>query len=325
MKQTITTLLAVLLTAATTQAEVIDGISYRLVKRTTGNIACVQKDNNVSYSGAIVIPETVTADDGETYTVVGIDYRAMMDISMVTSLSLPASLTDIDSHNFVWKNMLESITVAEDNPYLDSRGGCNAIFLTEENKIILGCSNTVIPDGTAVIGEEAFARTGLREVTIPASVAYIDENAFSGCTELTTLTILGELTEGIDEGAFSGCNALTDIYCYATTPPHLDSETFGEDGLDDGITLHVPATAIEAYKEDVRWSEISDDIVPLPAADLKGDVNGDSRVDIADVAAVISYILDPQTVPFDKEAADMDDNGSIDINDVKAIVAIILK
>ena len=65
--------------------------------------------------------------------------------------------------------------------------------------------------------------------------------------------------------------------------------------------------------------------MPLPATGTKGDADGNGKVDIADVAAAISYILDPQTVPFDKEAADMDGNGSIDINDVKAIVDIILK
>lgn len=322
MKKLLTIAVA-LLTSATAMAEVIDGISYRLSKTTSGNTAYVQKDNNVSYSGVIVIPETVTSNDGETYTVVGIDYRAMMDISMVTSLSLPATIKSIASYNFLLKNMLESIIVAEGNPYYDSRNGCNAIIETRENILILGSKNTVIPEGVTAIGESAFGGTALTTVTIPKTCTCINEGAFSGCHQLTTLTILGELTEGIDENAFSGCDALTDIYCYATTPPDLDSETFGEDGI-NGVTLHVPAAAIDAYKENRRWSKISDDIVPLADADLKGDVNDDGKVDIADLAAVIAHMLNQPVEKFNEEAADIDGNGTIDLTDVEAIINLIL-
>lgn len=312
-----------LLTGATAMAEVIDGISYKLNKTTSGNTALVKKDFSVSYNDDLVIPKTITFD-GETYTVTGIDSYALQDISMVTSLSLPATITYIGSNNFIWKYMLESITVAEGNPYYDSRNGCNAIIETRENILILGSKNTVIPEGVTAIGESAFGGTALTMVTIPKTVACINEKAFSGCKQLTTLTILGELPNGIDEKAFSGCDALTDIYCYATTPPDLDSETFGEDGI-EGITLHVPAAAIDAYKANRRWSEISKDIVPIVDADLKGDVNGDSKVDIADVAAVIAHIMGQDVKPFNEAAADMDGKGSIDIADVYAIISLILK
>ena len=323
MKQTITTLLAVLLTAATTQAEIIDGINYELNKKPTGNTATVKQSYSVSFSGELTIPATVTYD-GEIYTVTTIGPRAMQDISMVTKLSLPATVTYIASNNFIWKYSLESITVAEGNPTYDSRGGCNAIIETRENKLVAGCTNTVIPEGIIYFADGALGGTSLETIVIPKSVVSIGEDVFSGCEKLTTVTILGSLAEGIDEGAFSGCRALTDIYLYAETPPSLDSESFGEDGI-EGITLHVPATAIEAYKADNRWSRNCESIVALPATGTKGDADGSGKVDIADVAAAISYILDPQTVPFDKEAADMDGNGSIDINDVKAIVDIILK
>ena len=62
---------------------------------------------------------------------------------------------------------------------------------------------------------------------------------------------------------------MTDIYLYAETPPSLDSESFGEDGI-EGITLHVPATAIEAYKADNRWSRNCESIVALADADPVG-------------------------------------------------------
>ena len=221
---------AALLCATAATAEVIDGISYRLSKNQTGNTAAVKQDYNVSYSGELIIPPTVTYE-GETYTVTGIDSRALQDISMVTKLSLPATVTYIASNNFIWKNSLESITVAEGNPTYDSRGGCNAIIETRENKLVAGCTNTVIPEGIIYFADGALGGTGLATIVIPKSVVSIGEGVFSGCEKLTAVTILGSLAEGIDEGAFSGCNALTDIYLYAETPPSLNSEAFGEDGI----------------------------------------------------------------------------------------------
>ena len=324
MKRTFLSILAALLTATTATAEVIGGISYSL----SGNTATVKRDNSVSYSGELNIPPTVTYD-GVTYTVTTIDSYALQDISMVTKLSLPASIKDIGSHNFVWKNSLESITVAEGNPTYDSRGGCNALIETSEAKLILGCKNTVIPEDVTVIGERAFSYTGLTTAVIPESVITIDEAAFAYCTQLTTFTILGEVSDCIDENAFTGCESLTDVYCYSNTPPNLDSYTFehewGNDGEKHikGITLHVPAASVNAYKEDYTWGRF-DYIVPLPAADVKGDANNDGRVDIADVAAAIAHILGQPTGQFSEEAADMDGNGSIDIDDVQAIVTLIL-
>lgn len=324
MKKALLTLFAALLCATSATAEVIDGIGYNLYKA-NGNYAKVTRDYSVSYIGDIVIPPTVSYK-GETYTVIGIESHAMQDISMVTSLSIPATMTDIETNNnFIWKNSLESITVADGNPKYDSREGCNAIIETSENKLILGCANTVIPKGVTVIREGAFSYSGLTTAVIPKSVTAISEKTFLQCSQLTTVTILGELSEGIDEDAFSGCNALTDIYLYTETPPSLDSDAFGEDGI-DGITLHVPAAAIETYKENNSWSRNCESIVALPAADTtKGDANGDGKVDVLDVTTTISYILDPQTAPFNKEAADMDSDNDIDIDDVKAIVDIILK
>lgn len=42
-----------------------------------------------------------------------------------------------------------------------------------------------IPDSVAVIEYKAFARSGLREVTLPASLYSIADNAFEGCSDLT--------------------------------------------------------------------------------------------------------------------------------------------
>jgi hypothetical protein len=72
----------------------------------------------------------------------------------------------------------------------------------------------IIPDkilhGTAEftvssIGNEAFSNcSNLTSITIPNTVTNIGEKAFSGCTGLTSVTIPNSVTS-IEGGAFSGC------------------------------------------------------------------------------------------------------------------------
>ena len=85
------------------------------------------------------------------------------------------------------------------------------------------------------------------------NVTKIDENAlqwgaFSIVTLPKTIVYLGE-------DAFSTCNRLTHVYCFATTPPRVNSDgAFDSDALERG-TLHVPEEAIAAYKEASEWKE----------------------------------------------------------------------
>ena len=62
------------------------------------------------------------------------------------------------------------------------------------------------------IGQDAFAGcTGMTSVTIPDSVTSIGRTAFLSCTGLTTVTIPGSVTS-IGEGAFTSCVKLVEVY-----------------------------------------------------------------------------------------------------------------
>lgn len=64
--------------------------------------------------------------------------------------------------------------------------------------------------------------------------------------------------------------------------------------------------------------------VPQPPAPIPGDVNGSGVVDIADVVALINYILTGKADPFDSQAADVTGDGLIDISDITIIIDTIL-
>ena len=123
---------------------------------------------------------------------------------------------------------VETIVVDTANTVFDSRGGCNALIKTTNNELIRGCNTTVIPE----------------------SVTRIAENAFSGCTELTEITLPAGLT-AIGSKAFSGCTALQQITSFVREPFEIsafDGRTLAQ------ATLTVPFGKTYFYQEASGWS-----------------------------------------------------------------------
>ena len=150
---------------------------------------------------SVTIPNSVTS----------IGEFAFHDCRGLTSVTIPNSVTSIGNYAFNSCSGLTSIVVDKGNVNYDSRNNCNAIIETATNKLITGCSSTIIPNSVTSIGEYAFdGRTGLTSVTIPNSVTSIGDEAFHGCTGLTSVTIPNSVTS-IGSGAFSSCRGLTSV------------------------------------------------------------------------------------------------------------------
>ena len=92
----------------------------------------------------------------------------------------------------------------------------------------------------------------MTSVTIPNSVTSIGGHAFSGCRGLTSVTIPNSVTS-IGGWAFHLCENIENVYCYAEVVPSTDVYAFYNSDIEKA-TLHVPASAIEAYKTTVPWS-----------------------------------------------------------------------
>lgn len=185
----------------------------------------------------VVIPETVEIR-GQQYTVTAINSYAFYDDEAMISVSIPATVVSIGNNAFCGTNHLSSITVAPDNPVFDSRDNCNAIIETATNTLLVGCKNTIIPGTVTTIGERsfeyqdqlttidipnsvtlikgyAFFRSGLKQVSIPASVTAIERCAFDNCSSLQELELVDGL-QSIGSQAFYGCSKLPSVVIPST-------------------------------------------------------------------------------------------------------------
>ncbi len=129
----------------------------------------------------------------------------------LTSIVIPSSITSIGNYAFAYCTGLTSIVVDEGNTIYDSRGNCNAIIKTASNTLILGCKNTIIPEGVTSIGNHAFHDcTSLTSIVIPEGVTSIGAAAFFGCDGLTSIEIPASVTS-IGDYVFYSCDGLTSV------------------------------------------------------------------------------------------------------------------
>ena len=172
--------------------------------------------------------------------------------SGITSVTIPANVTQIQSNAFSGCGSVESIQVESGNNVYDSRDNCNAIIETASNVLIRGCHNTVIPNSVTSIYVAAFRGCGsLTSINIPENVTSIGSDAFWECGNLTTVTLSKNVTS-IGSLAFADC-ALTDVYCLAANVPTTEATTFQDTPI-GSATLHVPAGSVEAYQAAAPWS-----------------------------------------------------------------------
>lgn len=151
------------------------------------------------YTGSITIPDSVTS--------IG---KHVFSYSVLTELFIPRSVTFIGEGAFCGCEQLASIIVDKRNRFFDSRGNCNAIVSTKENKLIAGCKTTRIPGSIKEIGNKAFEKCGITAIDLPSSLEKIGEEAFISCEGLIEVFIPRN-TSQIASGCFSGCPRLASI------------------------------------------------------------------------------------------------------------------
>lgn len=126
----------------------------------------------------------------------------------IHNVSLPKSVVRISSSAFMGCNEIESVSVSPANPYYSSPSGSNAILTKDGKNVVLGCRNTIIPEGVVEISENAFSgRVSDEVLRLLEGLLTIEPYAFSGCDGIYQLIIPQSVTS-IGEGAFCRCRNL---------------------------------------------------------------------------------------------------------------------
>ena len=205
--------------------------------------------------------------------------------SNVTSVTFPASVTNIAAYALYDSLALTNLAVSGTNANYASVGG--VLFDKLVTKLLSYPAGRpgsyAIPDGVTSIAEIAFAKnSGLTGVTIPAGVTNIAANAFldcggllhislpdsvtsigdstfGNCTNLVTVTVGTGLADigGPQSDPFSGCAALTAINVAADNAvfASIDGVLFSDD---ETTLLYYPYAKPAAYVVPASVTSIAD-------------------------------------------------------------------
>lgn len=146
--------------------------------------------NEGSYSGSIVIPETVRYE-GKTYTVSYIYSSSFIYSSELTSLYIPKTV--YGNLYFRGCNKLTKVEISPENPYLVLE---NNVIYTKDKKSIccilpaMGKDNFIIPEGVESISDLAFVGYDeMVSITFPESLCSFSPSCFSGCNKLVSVNV----------------------------------------------------------------------------------------------------------------------------------------
>jgi hypothetical protein len=200
----------------------LTGSSYSVSRGTTNSanviipalyegkpVTTIESNGFSSYTNmtSIRIPDRITS----------IDTNAFSNCTGLTSVTIPSSVTSISYNAFTGCTGLTSITI----PFVGAalNGTLNAHFgyifgapsYSGQNAYIPASLKTVIITGGNSVPANAFSGcTNLTSIAIPNSVLSLGNGAFSGCTGLPSVTIPDSVTS-IGNSAFSDCTGLPSI------------------------------------------------------------------------------------------------------------------
>lgn len=146
--------------------------------------------------------------DLSTSNIENIKSYAFSDCTSLTSVKFPSSLRQIYGNAFSKTPALQAVT---------------------------------FNDGLDGIGSSAFSDSGLKTVTLPNSLTYLGDYAFSNCKDLASISIGTGITE-IPYKCFTGCNALTSV----DLPEHVTSIGGGAYSYCNGLVSITLPSSIQA-------------------------------------------------------------------------------
>ena len=209
---------------------------------------------------------------------------AFQNCTSLSSIIIPNNVTSIENNPFSGCANLTDISVETNNAHYSSPDNCHGIVNTENNVLICGCKNTIIPSSVKSIGDYAFHNCSfLTSMTITENVISIGDYAFADCKDLITVYMYPTVTSigcyafqnctklkiveipksvsTIGGGAFQNCPMLTTI----TLPDDLTS--LGSDVFHFNTKVYVnvgTASLLTLWNKNITPYTSKDELLPAP-------------------------------------------------------------
>ena len=259
---------------------------------------------------SITLPENITS--------IG-DY-AFHKCSALKAIHLPAKVMTLGKSALSRCTAMTAITVAEGNDAFCSVDG--VLFTKDKTTLIqfpiAKSSAYIVPEGTTIIGTDAFYQSKLVAVNLPSSLKELAYDAFGYCQELTKMEIpegvttigdyildhcsalttlhIPESVTSIGQRICNDCNAITQVYCDIENPFEINSNCFTTTTYTNA-KLHVPAGKYNSYASMSGWKEfkqIIEDSQNIIFADSKvkalcvanWDTDGDGELSESEASSV---------------------------------------
>lgn len=273
------------------------GLFYNVISDTIPYTAEVTNHPVFPYEiASATIPEKVNYCD-ITYVVKRIGAGAFEDCYALTSVTIPNSITSIESFAFKNCQSLNSINIPQSVVFIKPTAFSNSGIYNDESNwedsvLYIGdcliqakrglTGSYIVKEGTRLIINEAFAGSNLTDITIPNTVTDIGVGAFQysaltsiiipngvtkiwagafhHCTSLKSVTLPNSITQ-IQRDAFRDCTALTTVVCEAVQVPDCQHNIFANIPFLEA-TLYVPKESLEDYKSAIYWKDFGT-ILPI--------------------------------------------------------------
>lgn len=250
------------------------------------------------------IPEHITDEYGIEYTVNSVGESAFEEEKSILLVSMPNSIKSIGErafkkcYNLTNVSLSNSINSINSNAFaecesLESISIPNNVTTIEDCAFKgSGISSVTFPKNINTISSESFMDCfNLDKINIPEGVTSIDFCAFMNCNNLKSIELPSSLTYiGFD--AFAHLSKLNKVVCHAKRMPKVPEEDAFHASNTKNAILYVPKESLELYKTTLPWSEFGT-IIAIPSESgmsRVGDVNGDGRVNVADIQAICNII-----------------------------------
>ena len=202
-------------------------------------------------------------------------------------------------------NKNTSLDATGQSLYLAPTRKSGGTLMVAESTVVLvarSCMNgkferIIVPEGCEYVLTNCFRSLGnCKYIELPSTLKYFDMNYPGGDSQLEIVLKAKEVPDS-DRDPFAFCQH---------------------------VTLYVPKESLEKYQADTRYNGKFKEIKAIPDnVTLKGDINGDGKVNAADVTTVYNYIANPEATGLTLDKVDINGDGNVNATDITDLYNII--